>query len=196
MRRLSTAVLIVVAAALAFGAAPPAGESAAAAGRWCGTEPSAADRLPDVARGGRQIHFVFAYPADASPDLAEASARLVGEAQAMDAWWRREDWSRTLRFDRFVAPGCDEHLGDLDISHVGLPRSGSDYLACQTSLSAFSACIRRDLVEARGFPDGGPKKYLVYYAGPIDVKTPCGSGGTWFPMAFLGGICGSGSGEG
>jgi hypothetical protein len=196
VRRVSTAVPIVVAAALAFGAAPPAVESAATAARWCGTEPSGADRLPDVARGGRQIHVVFAFPADGSPDLAEASARLVGEAQAIDAWWRREDPSRTLRFDRFLAPGCDEHLGDLDISHVGLPGSGADYLARQTSLSAFSSCLIRDLVDARGFPERGPKKYLVYYAGPIQAQTPCGSGGTWFAMAFLGNICGSGLGEG
>jgi hypothetical protein len=52
VRRLSTAVLIVVAAALAFGAAPPAGESAAPAARWYGTEPSGAeaDVMNDFAR--------------------------------------------------------------------------------------------------------------------------------------------------
>jgi hypothetical protein len=197
VRRLSTAVLIVVVAALAFGVAPPAGGSAASAASWCGAaEPSAADRLPDVARGARQIHVVFAYPADASPDLTEASARLVGEAQAMDAWFRREDPSRTPRFDRFPAPGCDEHLGDLDISHVGLPRAGADYLACQSSLGAFSRCLIRDLVDTRGFPERGPKKYLVYYAGPIEAQTPCGAGGTWFQMAFLGNTCGAGFGVG
>jgi hypothetical protein len=193
--RLSIVLLLVVAAAVAFGAAPPAGESAASAARWCGTAPSAVDRLPDIARGGRQIHVVFAYPADGSPDLAEASARLVGEAQAMDAWWRREDPSRTLRFDRFAAPGCDEPLGDLDISDVRLPRTGSDYLGCQPALGTFTNCLIRDLV-ALGFPDRGPKKYFVYYAGPIDALTPCGSGNAWFPMAFLGNLCGSGFGEG
>jgi List-Bact-rpt repeat protein len=194
VRRLPTALLIVVAAALVVAAAPTAGESAASAARWCGAEPTAADRLPDLARGGRQIHVVFAYPADASPDLADASPRLVAEAQAMDAWWRREDPSRTPRFDRFPAPGCEEPLGDLDISHVQLPRSGSAYAGCQSSLNAFSTCLIRDLVDARGFPERGPKKYLVYYAGPI--QAPCGSGGTWFAMAFLGNACGSGFGEG
>jgi hypothetical protein len=185
-------LLLLVVAVLAAAAAP----RTARAATWCGTEPSAADRLPDTERGGRQIHFVFVYPADATPDLGEASARLVAEAQTMDAWWRREDPGRTLRFDRFAASGCNEPLGDLDISTVQLPRTGSDYLACQPSLNACSACLSRDLVDARGFPERGPKKYLVYYAGPIDPGTPCGAGSAWFPMAFLGGACGAGFGEG
>jgi hypothetical protein len=190
--RLLSTLLILAGVALAAAAASPPARAAT----WCGTDVSAVDRLPDVAGGGRQMHVVYAYPADATPDPAEASARLVGEAQAMDAWWRREDASRTLRFDRFAAPGCAERLGDLDISVVQLPHTGADYLGCQPSLSAFTTCLERDLVDTRGFAERGPKKYLVYYDGPIDAATPCGSGSTWFPMSFLGNLCGAGFGEG
>ena len=95
-------LLVLGVAALGAAAVPQAAQAAT----WCGIGPTAADRLPDAARGGRQIHLVYAYPADAAPDLAEASVRLVAEAQAMDAWWRREDPGRTLRFDRFRLPAA------------------------------------------------------------------------------------------
>ena len=76
----------------------------------------------------RQVHVTYAIPADGVDQFAAFGSRLATDAEAMDVWWRREDPTRTLRFDLFAFPGCTAKFGRLDIGFVRLPRSGGSYL--------------------------------------------------------------------
>ena len=43
--------------------------------------------------------------------MDELASKIVTDLSAADAWWQREDPSRTIRFDRFAFPGCASKLG-------------------------------------------------------------------------------------
>jgi List-Bact-rpt repeat protein len=131
-----------------------------AAVAWCGTgQPTAVDRKPDADLSStRQVHVTYAIPADGVDQFGTFGSRLATDAEAMDVWWRREDPTRTVRFDLFAFPGCTTKLGRLDIGFVRLPRSGSSYLG--------------DIGADRLIADLGRLgnltnlKHLVYYDGP------------------------------
>ncbi len=91
---------------------------------WCGTSSSAVDRLPD-ATSAYAVHVAYVRPASAPDRFLEFAPRIVGDAAAFDAWWRRQDPTRTPRFDLFPAPGCATSFGALDISNVQLSRGVS-----------------------------------------------------------------------
>ena len=97
---------------------------------WCGAgQPSAVDRKPDVDPSSpRQVHITYAIPADAADQLATFGSRIATDASAMDVWWRREDPTRTTRFDLFAFHGCTTKAGRIDIGFVRLPRVGTSYL--------------------------------------------------------------------
>ena len=122
---------------------------------WCGTGSSAADRAPD-ATPAYLIHVLYARAPGAPDRFAELAPRIAGDTAAFDAWWRREDGTRTPRFDLFPAPACASAFGTLDISNVQLtqPTGGIN--------SAFSQ-IRRQLT-LDGFNEA-EKVYLVYFDG-------------------------------
>ena len=160
--------LATIAAMVALGAAAPAHASTPAP--WCGTGSSSVDRLPD-AIAAYTVHVAYVRPPGAPDRFAAIAPRIVGDAAAFDAWWRREDATRTLRFDLFPAPGCASAFGSLDISNVQLEQAvgGVD--------SAFPE-IRRLLAADAGF-DEPEKVYLVYYDGPTEQsgdESVCGQG--------------------
>ncbi|HEY7795701.1 MAG TPA: hypothetical protein VIA10_16975 [Gaiellaceae bacterium] len=168
--------LLAAAAVLAALAAAPSA-SASSPVPWCGVA-DGSDRLPD-ATPGFAVHVVYVRPAD-EPDRLEAWApRLVGDVAAIDAWWRRQDPARALRFDLF-ALGCSTTLGQLDITNVIVPRGPG------TLPEAFSTL--RFQLAARGFAQA-EKIYLVYYDGAVgqpDGGEICGAGDT--PSAGLSGV--------
>jgi len=147
--------LATVAAFVALGAASPA--SASTPIPWCGTSPSAADRLPD-ATAAYAVHVIYVRPPGAPDRFAAMAPRIVGDVAAFDAWWRREDPARTPRFDLFPTPaGCGSVFGALDITHVQLPRSVGG------STTAFQE-IRLQLSSEAGLNEP-EKAYLAYFDG-------------------------------
>ena len=137
---------------------------------WCGTSSSAIDRLPD-ATSAYAVHVAYVRPASAPDRFAALAPRIVGDTAAFDTWWRREDATRTPRFDLFPAPGCATSFGALDISNVQLPRTVSNIN------SAFQE-LRLQLSSEIGFNER-EKAYLIYYDGPtgqVGEDHVCGQG--------------------
>lgn len=159
--------LAIVAAFAALVAAAPAHASTPMP--WCGTS-SGADRLPD-GTAAYAIHVAYARPAGEPDRFGEWAPRIVGDAAAIDAWWRGEDAARAPRFDLFPVPGCASAFGTIDITNVVLPQ-GVDGIG-----GAFQT-IRLLLASEVGFREP-EKAYLVYYDGPTGQSGSdrvCGQG--------------------
>ena len=160
-------LLVGMAALVALGAAAPA--QASIPMPWCGTDSSAVDRLPD-ATPGYAVHVAYVRPPGAPDRFGELAPRIVGDAAAIEAWWRTQDAARSPRFD-FFPVACASAFGALDISNVELPQpiSGID--------RAFNE-IRLLLTSEAGF-NQPEKVYLVYYDGPTGqsgLDRVCGQG--------------------
>lgn len=166
----------------------------AAVTRWCGTTPSAQDRLPE-AIAGSQVHVVYAFPSDAADATAARAEAIVTDLSVGDGWWRGQDSTRTPRLDLFAFPGCDSELGQLDLSSVRLPQAAAAY-----TIDA-SAAIDRLAVDLQ-LDDS--KKFLVYYDGPVANNRVCGisysqaraTGRTGIAVVFIGSLCGADLGQG
>jgi hypothetical protein len=129
-------------------------------GGWCGQDEFAGDR-PDV-EGQRQIHVIYANPADAPDRFAAFSSAIVRDLAGVDSWWRSQDPTRTPRFDFADFPGCDSEFGALDLSVVHIAQD-SGALQVDDGF-VFSTTMAGELSRA-GFTDAA-KKYLVFYDGP------------------------------
>ena len=160
--------LAALAAFVALGAAAPAHASTPVP--WCGATTSAVDRAPDATLA-YSVHVLYVRPPGAADRFAEFAPRIAGDTAAFDAWWRREDPTRTPRFDLFPAPGCASTFGTLDISDVQLPRTAG-------GIDRAFREIRVQLASEVGFNDA-EKVYLVYYdgsTGQAGVDQVCGQG--------------------
>jgi hypothetical protein len=136
--------------------------------QWCGgTERATQDRVPDVV-GGNLVHVIYAIASDGQDQFDVFSHRIATDISAIDAWWRRQDPTRTLRFDAAPFAGCTTGAGALDLSFVRLPHPSTTFLPLQANLGALMV----DLV-ALGF-DVRTKRYLVYYDGPTNDDDVCG----------------------
>jgi hypothetical protein len=133
---------------------------------WCGTNAAADDRQPDAV-GGRQIHVVYAFPSDGADGFATLAGPIASDVAAMDAWWRREDPSRTPRFDVYAFPECLPGFGQLDISRVQLSQPSSYYAPTSTRMARIVFELDRTFADPS-------KKYLVYYDGAIEEPRLCG----------------------
>src|SRR5207248_8397210 len=116
--------LIGLMVALAAAGVGTAGSSQAVG--WCGSDESAVDRLPDAV-SAQQIHVVYAVPSDGASAVFEDAPLIVSDLAGVDGWWRREDPTRTPRFDLFAFPGCAGGLEGLDLSNVRLPHDTAYY---------------------------------------------------------------------
>lgn len=96
--RLKGALCALVAACAVWAAAP--GAAAPPPVTWCGNDRATSDRTPDAVAGA-QVHLIYAVPADGADRFANAASQIATEVAAIDAWCRREDPSRTVRFDFF-----------------------------------------------------------------------------------------------
>jgi len=190
--------LTLLAAAL-LAALAAAGAHAAHATTWCGTTASAADRQPDSV-SAFQFHVVLAYPADGSDPTAQLASPIASDVQTISSWWVGQDPTREPRFDLYPFPGCSSPAGDLDLSSVRLPHDSSYYLSEAWRYDR----IRSDL-DSLGLRDPD-KKYLVYFAGPVEQPTTlCGQSETNLPdtggpgaysIVYLAGQCAQGLGSG
>ena len=160
------AAVVAVAPSLARGATVPT--------TWCGngTPGVGTDRKPDLA-AGQQLHIIYAHPADA-PDRIGAMANAIATDMATaDAWWRRQDGGRTIRFDLFGFANCSG-LGRLDLADVALPSGSSFY----SGLDLRFQRIATQLIAPPFNYSSRNKRYLVYFDGPADQTNICGQGGT------------------
>lgn len=160
-------LLVGLVALAAFGAAAPA--SASTPLPWCGTESSAADRLPD-ATPGYAVHVAYVRPLGAPDRFGELASRFVGDAAAIEAWWRSQDASRSPRFDLFPI-ACASSFGTLDITNVELPQTVG-------GLDGAFRRLRLLLALEFGF-NQSEKVYLVYYDGSTEqsgLERVCGQG--------------------
>ncbi|MDQ3067337.1 MAG: fibronectin type III domain-containing protein [Actinomycetota bacterium] len=160
--------LATLAAFVALVAAAPAHASTPMP--WCGTSASGTDRLPDTVQAF-SIHVAYVRAAGAPDRFADWAPRIVGDAAAIDAFLRREDPTRSFRFDLFPAPGCSTPFGALDITSVELPQGiGGISRAFQT--------LRLLLASEIGFREP-EKSYLVYFdgsTGQVGNDRVCGQG--------------------
>jgi hypothetical protein len=163
--------LILATAAAALWLAP-----SAVAAPWCGGGSVGADRLPELVTG-KQVHVLYVTPADAPDNFGTFANSIADDADQIDSWWRSQDFTRTVRFDRYAFPSCDAG-GGLDISDVRLSRAASDFYG-----QASRYVLIRDTLRGIGWTISG-KKYLVYYDGPVDTPNLCGQGGGEFAIVF------------
>lgn len=168
---------LLAAAALAALALAPAGRASTPV-PWCGTDLSAADRLPD-ATPGFAVHLIYAFPADGGDRFAEWAPRIAGDVTALEQWWRGQDPTRSPRFDLAPFP-CASTFGALDVSRVQLPQSAADLGSIDTVFGRIATTLA-DPPFAFSDPD---KKYLVYYdgaSGQAGQTQTCGQGRRGFP---------------
>lgn len=143
---------------------------ARAAVDWCGVgQPTSVNRSPEADLSSqRHVHVTYAIPADAQDRFSSLASPIATDAAAMDTWWRREDATRTIRFDLFAFPGCTTKAGRLDIGFVRLPRAGSLYLG--------DVGADRLLVDLSALTTLSDFKHLVYYDGPaVFEANVCGT---------------------
>lgn len=132
---------------------------------WCGTT-AQADRTPNAV-AGHPVHWLYVIPADGEDRIGAAAGLMQGDAEAIDAWWRREDPTRTLRNDLAPFP-CGLQL---DLSTLRLPQSSGQI----PTGARFSVIF--DSLRAAGFSSDFTK-YVVYYDGPAEDTRICGQGGS------------------
>jgi Divergent InlB B-repeat domain len=140
---------------------------------WCGDGSAAvsANRTPELVAGA-SVHVLYARASDATDRFAQVSDAIATDLATADAWWRREDPTRTVRFDLYGFPGCSG-LAALDLSSVTLPSPGAAYA---DPLSGFGAIARDIGVAPFGFSHPFVA-YVVYYDGPTTQPSICGVGG-------------------
>lgn len=132
---------------------------------WCGTT-AESDRTPNAV-AGHPVHWLYVIPADGEDRSGTAAGLMQGDADAIDAWWRREDPTRTLRNDLAPFP-CGLQL---DLSTLRLSQSSG-----QIPTSARFSVIF-DSLRAAGFASDFTK-YVVYYDGAAADTRICGQGGS------------------
>ena len=145
---------------MVINAVPSPRVPARAAVEWCGAgQPTTLDRKPDVdLSSSRQVHVTYALPADAVTRFPTIASAIATDAAAIEAWWRREDPSRTIRYDLFAFPGCASKFGSLDIGFVRLPRSGAEYTGDRGTDAL--------LLDLDNLDNLSSQKHVVYYDGP------------------------------
>lgn len=139
---------------------------AAMTATWCGT-PTGEDRTPNLL-AGHPVHWLYVIPA-AEPDRFSTFANVLQtDAEAIDAWWRREDPARTLRND-LARLTCGSQL---DLTSLRTRSAATELLGDDSFFEMFVA------LEDSGF-DSSFTKYVVYYDGPLAAgeEDVCGRGG-------------------
>jgi hypothetical protein len=147
---------------------------------WCGDGASTVNRSPELELSSHdQIHVVYAIPSDGADAFAANSSPIATDIGAIDAWWQRQDPSRTPRFDLFAFPTCSSRFGDLDLGFARLPHPGSFYLGDERGI-----LIGADLA---AFAASDATKNIVYYDGPVSDGNANVCGTTYFLANTAGG---------
>jgi hypothetical protein len=151
--------------AASLGFLPALRTPASAAATWCGA-PTGEDLTPNVIPG-HPVHWIYAIPSDGADRLGTYASVMQTDAEAVDAWWRREDPARVPRND-LTQLSCGAQL---DVTSLRFPLSGAQ-LAPETNFGA----IFNSLVAANF--RSSFTKYVVYYDGPVENDRICGRGGS------------------
>jgi hypothetical protein len=160
---------------LRVGHAPITARSVAAP-VWCGSGASSSDRKPDFELSSeRQVHVLYAYPADRAGRFDQLASPLATDVGAIGEWWRKEDPTRGPRWDLYAFPGCTSEAGMLDLASVRLPRPSSAY-----EDSNDIDTLTSDLLGVVG----PLEKALVYYDGPRSEPRVCGT--SWMAPLYAG----------
>jgi hypothetical protein len=131
---------------------------------WCGT-PSGADLTPNGV-AGHPVHWVYAVPSDGPDRLSLFASAIQADAESLDAWWRGQDPTRTLRSD--VAQfSCGLQV---DLSSMRLSESGAELSSVDARFMRIANALMGRRFSSRH------TKYVVYYDGPADPGI-CGEGG-------------------
>jgi hypothetical protein len=113
------------------------------------------------------VHLVYAIPSDGVNAFAASATAIASDVETVDAWWRGQDPTRTPRFDFASFPGCSG-FGALDVSFVQLAPNAAQLFPADGRFTAIF----------RALPSFGRwKKTVVYYDGPIEDPSLCGTGG-------------------
>lgn len=136
------------------------------AGALCNTDGASVDRTPDAAIGP-QVHVIYAFPADGQDRYASVAPAIAADLVAIDGWWKRQDPTRSIRFDLFASPGCAPGLDQLDITRVQLSQPTSYYYALDSRASRLIDEVGRQFGDTS-------KKYLLYYDAAVDEPRLCG----------------------
>lgn len=150
-------------AALAVLAAVAAWPQSAAAAPWCGTV-GTEDRPAVV--GGHHVRVLYAIPSDDADRSADRAPGISADVDEIDAWWRVNDSSRTLRFDLAAFP-CGLQA---DITLVRLAHGAGELMSNETRFRLIA-----DDPQITRYIDGFTK-LLGYYDGPVSNADLCGQG--------------------
>jgi len=144
----------------------PSGSSgrARASATWCGT-PTRADLVPNAV-AGKPVHWIYAIPADGPDQSSSYASTMQTDEESIDAWWRANDPTRTLRSDLARFP-CGTQI---DLSIIRLSRSGAQLASVDTRFGRIA-----DELVSLSF-ESEHTKYVVYYDGPVEPEV-CGQGG-------------------
>src|SRR5438067_444195 len=182
MRFLAAATAVVSLASVMFAAGPASARevlrangvhsatraAAAPPVTWCGSGPSPIDRDPSVEISSpNQIHVVYAVPSDAPDRFAALASPIATDIAAIDAWWQKQDPTRTPRFDLFPYPHCSPRYGMLDLGFARLPHPTAYYYGPGGELR-----LGADLDV---FAHSARVKNLVFYDGSLEDPDICGS---------------------
>ena len=150
--------------AISAGVLPATSASTRSAATWCGT-PAQADLRPN-ALSGYPVHWMYVLPSDAPDRFSTFASTMQTDAEAIDAWWRREDPTRTPRND-LIQLSCGPQL---DLTTLRLPQSSAQ-LAVQEGrfVTLFDALLAANFRSRF-------TKYIVYFDGPIADPDVCGQG--------------------
>jgi hypothetical protein len=155
-------------------AVPSFARAATVPTNWCGngTPPVGTDRKPDLA-AGEELHVIYAHPSDAPDRFGTMANAIATDMATADAWWRRQDGTRTIRFDLFGFANCSG-VAALDLADVTLPNASSFYSPLESRFQRLTS----QLISAPFNYSSRYKRYLVYFDGPADQTNVCGQGGT------------------
>ena len=143
-------------AAISAGALPVSQAPTRSAATWCGT-PARADLRPNTL-SGFPVHWMYVLPSDAPDRFSTFAGAMQTDADAIDAWWRREDPTRTPRND-LTQLSCGAQL---DLTTLRLPQSSAT-LAAQDGrfVTLFDALLAANFRSPF-------TKYIVYFDGRVD----------------------------
>ena len=103
--------------------------------------------------------------------FAAMASPIASDVAAIDAWWRKQDPTRTLRFDLYPFPGCTSGAAELDLADVTLSHPASYY----ANEPVFSK-ILGDLTSVPYRATNELRKYVVYWDAPTPNARVCGQG--------------------
>lgn len=151
-------------AAISAGALPVSQAPTRSAATWCGT-PARADLRPNTL-SGFPVHWMYVLPSDAPDRFSTFAGAMQTDADAIDAWWRREDPTRTPRND-LTQLSCGAQL---DLTTLRLPQSSAT-LAAQDGrfVTIFDALLAANFRSRF-------TKYIVYFDGRVEDPDICGQG--------------------